>query len=253
MYDFAEVRDAHDALWSAMARRLGIAAVLSREGSPEEHWAHPELLFSQTCGYPLVHAFAGRLRVVATPSYRVEGCGSGLYASAVVVRSDAPWAELADLRGSVCAMNDRSSHSGMNALRAMIAPLAGGAPFFRDVIVTGSHAASIQHVQRGDADVCAIDAVTHALLARHRPSALDGTRILTMSSHAPALPYVTRADASDAVVASLRAALADTLRDPALASARDALALDGVVLDADYAAIQRIEAAAVALGYPQLV
>jgi ABC-type phosphate/phosphonate transport system substrate-binding protein len=251
MYDFAEVGAAHDAFVAALARRLGIDVTRSRAGAASEHWGDPDLLLSQTCGYPLMFGFAGRLRVVATPSYRAPGCGEGMYASAIVVRADASSSELADLRGGICAMNDRSSHSGMNALRGMIAPLAGDKPFFRSVRVTGSHAESLACVQRGEADVAAIDAVTHALLAKHRPSAVAGTRILTMSPRAPALPYVTRAGGP---VDALREALVALARDPALAGVREALLIDDVVVlpDHAYEAIREVENDAVALGYSEL-
>jgi ABC-type phosphate/phosphonate transport system substrate-binding protein len=260
MYDFPELSWAHDALWSAVARRLaadGIAEVpsaLSRRGSPEELWADEALLFSQTCGYPLVHAFAGRLRVVATPRYRAPGCEGALYSSAVVVRASSPARDLAALRGSVCAISDPASHSGMNVLRSMVAPLADGGRFFRDVVVTGAHAASIERVRLGLADVCAVDAVTHALLARHRPHALEGTRVLTWSPPAPALPYVTRADAPCALVALMREALVAAMRDPDLASAREALLLDGIeVLDERaYDVIAHAGEDAASRGYPEL-
>ena len=49
----------------------------------------------------------------------------------------------------------------MNLFRAAIAPLAGGRPFFSEVIVTGSHAASLEAVADGNAPgLAAIDCVT---------------------------------------------------------------------------------------------
>jgi ABC-type phosphate/phosphonate transport system substrate-binding protein len=260
MYDLPELRAAHDAVWASVGARLarsGVAGVptsLTRGGAAEAHWSDPDLLLSQTCGYPLVHAFAGRLRVIATPSYDAPGCEGPTYSSLVVVRSVHPARDLVDLRGSVCAVNERASHSGMNALRAMIAPLARGAPFFGEVLVTGSHEASLARVQRGEADVCAVDAVLHALLLRHRPDALTGTRVLARSPSAPALPYVTRASTSDELVRALREALVGVLADPALASTRDALLLKEVtVLEDDaYDAIERVARAAAERGYPVL-
>jgi hypothetical protein len=61
----------------------------------------------------------------------------------------APWwcaptvsaTSLDDLRGGRCAVNDLGSNSGMNLLRAEIAPLANGKAFFKSVLVTGSHLA----------------------------------------------------------------------------------------------------------------
>jgi len=261
MYDLPEIADATDALWSAIAAELvqsgvgDVPPVLARSEDVEVLWADGDLLFSQACGYPLVHAFEGRLRILATPRYRAPGCASARYASAIVVRKADPSRGLADLRGRVCAINDRSSHSGMNVLRSMIAPLASGKPFFREVLVTGSHAASIASVREGAADVCAVDAVTHALLARHRPNAVAGTRVLAWSPAAPGLPFVTRADAPEALVVALRRALEAAMRDPALEVARERLLLDGIEVLADgaYEAIRAMEGEAVSRRYPDLV
>jgi ABC-type phosphate/phosphonate transport system substrate-binding protein len=260
MYDLPELASAHDALWIAIARRLlesgldDVPLSLSRGGTATERWSDDALLLSQACGYPLLHAFAGKLRVVATPRYLAPGCAGASYSSVVVVRAGSPAPDLFSLRGAVCAVNDRASHSGMNVLRAMIAPLATGGRFFRDVVVTGSHEASIARVRAGHADLCAVDAVTHALLARHRPAALAGTRVLVWSPLAPALPYVTRRAASDELVDRLRYAVEGTMRDPALAEARRELLLDGVEVlgESAYAPIAHMAERAAALGFPEL-
>jgi len=263
MYDLAETRAAHDALWAAIARALRAAGL---KGVPERLvwdrpvaalWSDPGLLFSQCCGFDLVGPFAGRLRLVATPRYRAPGCAGSDYASLVVVRADAPFAALADLRGRVCAINGWTSHSGMNALRALVAPLNENGRFFAAVRVSGGHVASLAMVAAGEADAAAIDCVTHALLARHRPQALAGTRILCRTASAPAVPYVTRAEMDEAVVAALRSALAHAASatdEPALAAAREALLLDGVeVRDPDdYRRIIAFAETARACGYPRL-
>jgi ABC-type phosphate/phosphonate transport system substrate-binding protein len=68
------------------------------------------------------------------------------------------------MRGTICAVNGRESHSGMNALRALVAPASHAGRFFAEVKVTGTHAASIAMVQSSAADIAAIDCVTHALI-----------------------------------------------------------------------------------------
>jgi ABC-type phosphate/phosphonate transport system substrate-binding protein len=224
MYDLDETREATDALWRGIARALraegaaGVPDALDRARPLEDAWGDPSLLLAQICGFPLVHGFARSVRVVAAPCHAVSGCEEGQYRSVVVLREGAPL----ELRGVVAAVNDPASHSGHNALFA----LAG--PVFSAVRVTGSHFASLAAVANGDADVAAIDCVTHALLARHRPRALEGTRVALATDLAPAPPYVTRASASDDDVARLRAALARAFADPSLADARDALLLTGV-------------------------
>src|SRR5690606_13012577 len=119
------------------------------------------------------------------------------------------------------------SHSGYNVLRAMVAPLAHGGRFFARVVQTGGHRSSILAVQEGRADVCAVDCVTHALLARHAPATLAGTRVLCESLSAPGLPFVTAGTADDDRIERLRAGLFAALADPSLAAARDALLIVG--------------------------
>ncbi len=260
MYDLPELRGAHAALWGGIARQLrqaGIAdvpAALCQERPASEVWGDPELLLSQCCGADLMGAFAGRLRVVATPYYAAPGCGQAGYASLMVVAQGSDVRELEDLRGRLVAINDPESHSGANALRALIAPLSRGGHFFATVKVSGAHAESLALVASGAADVAAIDCVTHALLARHRPAALAGTRVLCRTAAAPAPPYVTRADAADGLVQSLQAALRAACNAPELKAARAGLLLDGIELLAA-SAYRRIPAfgrLAARHGYPML-
>ena len=259
MYDFPEVRAATDALWRAVAAALesaGLADVPKRLSREDEDavWRSGDLLLSQTCGYPLTHRLAGVVETVATPSYSAEGCHGAEYCSLVVVSEDHPAADLESLRGSVCAYNRRDSHSGYNALRAALAPLAGGAAFFARAVESGAHAHSIAMVADGRADVCAVDCVSHALLARHRPRALDGTRVLCATERAPGLPYVTRAGAGGPELERLRAALRSVFSDPGLAHARDALLVTGIHVldDMAYGRIDDMERSARAAGYAEI-
>jgi len=102
--------------------------------------------------------------------------------------------------------------------------------FFSAVEVSGAHSASLAMVASGAADVAAIDGVTHALLARHRPAALGGTRVLCRTARAPAPPFVTRAAAGVDLVLRLRAALRAALADPELSTARERLLLEGIAV-----------------------
>ncbi|MEX1206791.1 MAG: PhnD/SsuA/transferrin family substrate-binding protein [Dongiaceae bacterium] len=260
MYDLAEATAATDAWWAGLARafrREGVRDVpdrLCRDGSPDEHWLAPDLLFSQTCGYPLVNALAGRVKPIATPCYGAPECAGADYCSLVIVRADSLVAGIADLAGAACAVNEAESHSGYNTLRALAAPFSRGGRFFGRVVVSGAHVASLALVASGGADVAAIDCVTHALLARHRPAALAGTRVLCRSGSAPGLPYVTAAGTDDETLRRLRAGLSRALADPDLAAARADLLIAGAVeLPATaYGRILEVESEAAALGYARL-
>ena len=84
MYDLPELRTATDTWWSGMAaalRRAGIDAVpdqLTRVYNVATVWRDPNLLLSQTCGYPLVRDMAGILQPIATPIYNAPGCDGPL-------------------------------------------------------------------------------------------------------------------------------------------------------------------------------
>lgn len=223
-YDLAEVRGAHDALWSAVAGRLRAAGVdtvperLERGVDYRVQWRSGRLLLGQACGYDVAAAQARALRVVATPRFDVEGCVGARYRSFVVVRRRSAIHGVADLRGGRCVINTETSHSGMNALRRLVAPLRRGGPFFGEVLVSGAHERSVEVVASGAADVAAIDCISYALLARHRPAALADLRILCRTELAPAPPFVTSAATPAWQVEAIRVALDEVLThapDPA--------------------------------------
>lgn len=258
MYDPPPVRAATDAWWQGLARHLrtaGIADVptgLTRDPVPD--WTAPDLLFSQTCGYPLTHALAGQVVPLCTPAYAAPGCDGAWYASALVVRADSDAVKLADLRGGTCAFNAPDSHSGCNVLRRMIAPLAGGAAFFPVAVETGGHVASIDAVATARADLCAVDAVTHELVRRHEPARLAGTRVLEYSPRAPGLPYIAGPAVNADDRARMRDAIFNALADSDLATTRETLLITGAeeITTEAYDIIPAMEKEAIALAYPHL-
>lgn len=246
------------AFWTVLARALraaGVADVPAALTWPDHlpaHWRDPNLLLSQTCGYPFATLLRDQVRYLATPRFTTPGCDGACYASAVVVRAGEPATALADLRGSRVAFNSRDSHSGFNALRALIAPLATDGRFFGAAIETGSHAGSLAALSGHQADVAAIDAVTLALVSRTRPDAVEDLRVLAFTEPAPGLPFITSRFTPQREVATLRRVLGDVCgADEPVARA---LLLDGVaVLPHDsYEVIRAAEADAVARGYPDL-
>ncbi|WP_207903769.1 PhnD/SsuA/transferrin family substrate-binding protein [Tepidamorphus gemmatus] len=259
MYDWPELRPATDALWRALAAALsrrGISAPsgLDREGDRHAQWRDPALLLSQTCGYPFVTALKGWLRLVAVPIYTAEGCAGPSYRSVVLVRADDPARGLADLRGRIVAYNSVDSQSGYSAMRALAAPLAREGRFFAAAVETGSHLASMEAVADAGADCAAIDCVCWAMAEHYRGDLASRLRVIAWSPPAPALPFVTSARRSELEIAQIRAAVLETLADPATADVRRSLFLAGAEIpsDAAYDAILAMEAKAVAAGYPAL-
>jgi ABC-type phosphate/phosphonate transport system substrate-binding protein len=234
-YDLPFLQADTDAWWQGIARHLrdqGLPDVpdhLTRIEDNERNWRNPNLLVTQTCGFPLMTELQGDLRAVATPVFNCEGCVGGTYSSAVIVQAHSDYQNLADLRGHRVAINNWNSHSGMNALRHSIAPLAEGKAFFSQVLVSGGHVLSMHAVAAGQADVAAIDSVTWALMRRYQPEASKTLRILTWTAPAPSLPYAVRIQADERTFQKVQAALIAAGADPDLAPVRDRLLLKGFI------------------------
>ena len=260
MYDFDEVRGAHEVLWNSVARKLEragvevVPAALDRSRSVHELWTDPGLLLSQCCGADLVGRYAGTLALVATPLYRAPGCDGGWYSSVVLVAEDSPATEISDLRNSVCVVNSYESHSGANALRALVAPLSRQGRFFSRIVTSGSHPASVAAVAQGEADVAAIDCVTYACLERYRPTRLQGTRRLCYTARAPGIPFVTRAGSDANRIRHLQSALLEAFEEPEVRAAGAAVFIDGVEIlpPSAYERIVELQRLAAAQGYPEL-
>jgi ABC-type phosphate/phosphonate transport system substrate-binding protein len=260
MYDFPELEEAHDALWAALSRCLiehGLHAVpqaLTRDLSHVEIWRHPRLLFAQGCEYPLAHLAANTVKLIATPRYTASGCEGANYRSAIVVRCEDCAQSLADLRDRRCVINAVDSNSGMNLLRASIAPFARGAPFFASVLVSGSHRHSVDMVAEGEADVAAVDCVSFAHFQRLYPAAVAGLRLLGWTPASPSLPFITAATTDDSTLQIVRASLARVVADRTLDGACQRLFLGGVDLQPapHFSEVRQLERRAEELGYPVL-
>ena len=254
MYDWPEVHNAVDVLWSSISARLGVAGIdapasVWRPSDIADLWDHPDLLVGETCGVQIFAEYRGRHEVLGVLDHAVDGCRPGEYRSVVVVRIDDPADELHDLRGRTVAINERRSYSGYGVLLSTIAPLATDGRFFGGVVETGAHRSSIREVAEGRADVASIDAVSWRLALDHEP-AVDGLRILVWTEPAPAPPVVTgwaNSGSREALVAAIGEA--STLVD---LEVREALHLYGFVprRASDYDVLVAKQAAAAAAGYP---
>lgn len=259
MYDGATA-DAADLLWQGIATHLracGVTGVPDSLTSPADlntHWRDPDLLLSQTCGYPLMTALAGKVQLVGALHYAAPGCTGAYYRSLLVIRADDTGRTLADFRGRVVAYNSADSQSGYNSLRALVAPLAEGGHFFAHAIASGSHAASLDLVRTGQADIAAIDCVSLALRRASDPAALHGLRILGQTAAAPGLPLVTATRTTPDQLQLLQQGLAAASADPNLAPAWAAFGITGfeVLPQAAYAVILQMQEQAIAAGYSQL-
>lgn len=253
-------RQAVLSLWDVVRTRLmetgctGVPQALDWPDDLLAHWRDPQLLLSQTCGYPLTHALAETVQLVGVFRYDAPGCEGIFCRSQLVARAEHTGRTLADFRGMRVAFNSDDSQSGYNALRAAVAPLSQGGRFFGDLIATGSHAASMAAVQDGRADLAAIDCVTLAGLQRNLPQTVAGLCTIGQTQAYPGLPLITGPSTSAAELQALQRVLAALVRDPAAAGVLAELGITGfqTVPLHTYEVCVEMRLQAQALGYPEL-
>ena len=172
------------------------------------HWRDENLLLSQTCGYPLMTLLPD-VQLVGAFYARAPGCTGLRYRSWLVARSEDENLTLAAFRGRRAVCNSSDSHSGYNALRHVVAPLAQQGQFFAEVQFSGGHRQSLAALQAGQADIAAIDCLTWALLRAHFPAALRGLSIIGETPQCTGLPLITSATTSASTLKTLRSALGE--------------------------------------------
>jgi ABC-type phosphate/phosphonate transport system substrate-binding protein len=115
---------------------------------------------------------------------------------------------------------------------------------FAQQIITGGHVNSLQALQEGRADICAIDAICVALARQHRPHLLKDLKLLGRSPLVPGLPFVTSlAHAAD--IPAIQKALHSCMADKRPVQARRAMHLKAfrVSFASEYERICEIERA----------
>lgn len=188
MYDRPETAAAHDRLWHLIRHQLGDGPdALTRGGDSWQHWQSPDLLLSQTCGYPYRERLHGHVTLVGTPDFGLEGCPPGHYRSVLVVRRDDPRLDAAAFADAPFAYNEALSQSGWAAPQNMAAAQGFA---FANPLRTGGHRASAEAVAQGRADIAAIDAQTWRMILRYDAFAAD-LRVIAQTPSSPALPYIT--------------------------------------------------------------
>jgi ABC-type phosphate/phosphonate transport system substrate-binding protein len=260
MYNLREIHQASSSLWRGIAkhlRREGVEIVpdqLVFDRPLSDLWNDSRLIFSQCCGYDVVRSFENTLTPLAVPHFDVAECSDGEYSSLIVVGENCLYDDVLEMHGTVAAINGSESHSGMSALRQLVASRHINGRFFNKVVISGAHVNSLEMLRYGEADVAAIDCVTHALLSAYQPEALAGTRVLGRTYHSPAPPYVTRTEYGEQFFERIRTALMHAFEDPTLTSARQALFIKKIKWTdiSCYQKISEIESYAANLGYPVL-
>lgn len=260
MYNPPGMRDANSAFWSALGGLLRSSGLndaplnLSFDRSPVPDAIGPEVLFTQTCGYPLQTIYRGQHQMLARPVYDAPGCTGSTHSAFIIVPKDSTAMRMEDLRGKRFALNSHHSNSGMNLPRLMLARMGVKAPFFGEVIETGSHGASIRLVSENGADCASIDCLTYAFLLDYQPEVVAGLRLLAQTPPSPSIPFVTSAQTDPEVVAALKRSLFKMSEDPQYGPVLAGLRIARIepAPRAEYDALLGLEREARDLGYPQI-
>ncbi|MCX2544796.1 PhnD/SsuA/transferrin family substrate-binding protein [Pseudomonas sp. COW5] len=226
---------------------------LSAEGlSLPELWLSPQLLLTQTCGYPLMTALRGQVRLVGRPRYELPDATTGNHCSLILARADDPRRSLAEFFDSRGVINSEDSNSGMNLLRQRLAPLQRDGRFFASVGLSGGHRESLRWLREDLADLAAIDSVTFAYLAQHVAEEVSGLRVVARSAFSPTLPFITAASTTDRQIEQLRRAMNRSLQD--LPDVARTLGLAEVLpaSESDYQVLLEYQREAEELGYGRL-
>ena len=233
MYDWPEVRKATAALWQIFGRHFQNAGfrcpeTLSSGANVSGHWLHPDLFFSQTCGYPFATRLRGKVQLLATPHYAVDGCEGPTYSSALIVHRDADIGTLEQTKMSRFAFSGRSSLSAFRCLTPVLAQLGRNQnDWFGEGVETGGHRTSGLMIAQGKADVAALDAVCWHLFRIFEPEAANKVRVLCWTPQLPSLPYITRLGWDNDEIGLLRQAALAALEEASRSNYLSPLAVAG--------------------------
>ncbi|WP_157953576.1 substrate-binding domain-containing protein [Zobellella maritima] len=185
-YDLPVMQQRLDDFWSELKAQLHVRGaaplpeMLERRIPLAQQWADPGLVISQCCGPDLFTLPAQLLRPVARPIFSDLDCTPGHYFSHIVTASGA-----GKNSSGRFVVNSTSSRSGCAALFEWAT--VHGRPC-EELLVSGSHAASLDCLRAGHAELAAIDAHSWPLLDT------EGIVILGRSTEAPAPPFVMHKD-----------------------------------------------------------
>lgn len=227
MYDRAECQPANNRLWERIRdgmRAEGMAAADHLARGADAYWTaweSPDLALSQTCGFPYRTKLHGKVTLIGTPDFGIEGCAPGYYRSIFVAHKEDPRAKLAEFNGATLAFNEPLSQSGwaapQNYAKAQNLTL-------KPHLQSGSHLRSARAVAEGKAEIAAIDAVTWTMIVRWEPFAAD-LKVVGQTDPTPGLPYIAAKGADAALIFQIIAQSIASLSP----QDRDILCLRGIV------------------------
>ena len=188
MYDFPHLRTETDQFWKLIRTYLlqtGIIAPkeLTRNNDVMCQWSNPDLLLSQTCGYPYRKDLSSTVHLIGSADLGLE-CKQGYYYSCLIIKSGSKFDKNS---WNLLAYNDLHSQSGWVAPKVFART--------RDILInefipTGSHWNSAEKVANEDATIAAIDVCSWKIIQRYAPFA-EKLQVVGKTESTPGLPYIT--------------------------------------------------------------
>ncbi len=151
--------------------------------------------------------------------------GKPVYFCDVIVRRSSSARSFWDLKGGIWAYNEPCSLSGHGGLAARLGSPETIRTFFRRMIRSGSHPASVRLVADGGADVASIDSNVPRILLEQNPALQEKVRVLESWGPYPIQPVVVRSDLGPSLKSTLRRSLLKTEADPLTRSELEAFGL----------------------------
>jgi ABC-type phosphate/phosphonate transport system substrate-binding protein len=220
-------------LRSHLPASIDAPASLAWDVGLADAWASPDLLFGQTCAWPLA-VLQPHLTAIGSFDVVAPFAAGGRYRSVLVASKPLGIEHWKSDPTAVVAWNGTDSLSGWISMRWAW----GGTP--DRVITTGGHVASMRAVATGEAHVASIDALTFEFLAESEPATVGHLHIIGHGPLVPSLPLA--AHRSVAHVDDVRTAIGATLTDPRAAGACARLRIRGFVPfdDAEYQTVRSL-------------
>jgi ABC-type phosphate/phosphonate transport system substrate-binding protein len=217
MFDLAELSEHTDALWRAWAKNLELVnvSVPIDRNRPEAplmlHWRNPNVLISQTCGYPFAVGLQSNAGCIGTFAYDICDPGqAGMYRSLIVTHEDQADRSLDSFDGAALSINNADSLSGCVSFGVAL-HRAGVRNRQYNVFESGAHVNSLARLRNRESDLACIDFLTWSLLADVRPEAIEGLAVIGRGPQIPCPPLITALPVV-AVVPGLIATLRSTLQ-----------------------------------------
>jgi phosphonate transport system substrate-binding protein len=237
---------------------LGRAANLDVEFAGDPPWTERERKLDRgdihggfICSWPYTRKFDSgvAIELAAAPVFRSPRYQSKpVYFSDVVVRRDSAIESFANLRGKSWAYNESKSHSGYNLTLFHLAELGETEGYFAEVVESGAHQASLDHVLEGRVAGSSIDSYVLEVEMKSRPELSSELRVIDNLGPSPSPPFVIASSLEPDVKQRIRTALTEMHESPeGEAILRQGLASRfDVVTNRDYDSVRRMSRLATA-------